>query len=76
LGYGMIVDTARRIIRGSLHCAPDDSAVRRFGRDDVLFFGPEEVNFGAGLAGAGREDGAPGELKAWMGVAEAGPLRG
>jgi hypothetical protein len=25
-------------MRGSLHCATDGGAVRRFGRDDVLFF--------------------------------------
>src|SRR5271154_1723023 len=27
----------QKTIRGSLHYAPDDDAVRRFGRDDVFF---------------------------------------
>jgi hypothetical protein len=39
------LEEKQRQIQGSLHCAPDGKAVRRFGRDDVLFLGRELVWF-------------------------------
>jgi hypothetical protein len=34
---GNCKDNGNGEIQGSLHCATDDEAVRRFGRDDVVF---------------------------------------
>ena len=36
-------------MRGSLHYATDDKAVRRFGRDDVSFSGVENVGTTTGI---------------------------
>jgi hypothetical protein len=70
--WGLRSGGRQRQIQGSLHCATDDEAVRRFGRDDVLLHPRwmkcsdcgEVLGTQAGLgeAGAGHEEGVEGLL--------------
>src|SRR5437879_4604691 len=42
----------QRQIQGSLHCATDDSTVRRFGRDDVFYISASGVS-ASGVSASG-----------------------